>query len=228
MERLQIPHLLDERGQPLSSRLEQLLRRLIPRFRKQFPTLNDDQEVTEIFEEAGRRLERREQRSGPLEEPYGFAWVTLLNIGRSWMCRDPNRLRREMIGTEDGKTVLSTMQAKSGTAKQIEDGVLLREVHDCLTEKEWSVCGSKAVGYSADEIAEELGASPAAANMIFSRAKRKAFRRLSAGPAAPGRGPKGASKGPAAECSVHDDAHGQKADGELTPALPLARIQRGE
>jgi DNA-binding CsgD family transcriptional regulator len=116
-----------------------------------------------------------------------------------------------------------------GTAKQIEDAVRVREAHDCLTEKQWSVCGAKAMGYSAEEIAQELGVSPAAVNMVFSRAKRKVSRRLSARPAAAaGRGPKGASKGPARDRSAHDEAHTQKTDGELTPALRLARIQRRE
>ena len=61
--------------------------------------------------------------------------------------------------------------------------------------------------------------------MVFSRAKRKVCRHLSARPAAaPCRGPKGASKDPARDRSAHDDAHIQKTDGELTPAL--ARRER--
>ena len=62
------------------------------------------------------------------------------------MDRDPNRLRRDTIGAEAGETFLSTLPAKVGTAKQIEDAVRVREAHDCLTEKQWSVCGSKAMG----------------------------------------------------------------------------------
>lgn len=232
MERLQIPHLLDECGQPLNTRLERLLRRFIPRLRKQFPAIRDDElELTEILEEGGRRFVRWEQQSGRSldEQPYRFAWTILFNIGRSWMDRDPTRLRRDTIGAEAGETVFSTLPATLGTAKQIEDAVRVREAHDCLTEKQWSVCGSKAMGYSAEEIAQELGVSPAAVNMVFSRAKRKVSRLLSARPAAAaGRGPKGASKGPARDRSAHDDAHTQKTDGELTPALRLARIQRRE
>jgi len=232
MERLQIPHLLDERGQPFNTRLERLLRRFIPTLRKQFPAIRDDEfELTEILEEGGRRFGKWEQQSGhPLDEqPHRFAWTILFNIGRSRMDRDPNRLRRDTIRAEAGETFLSTLPAKSGTAKQIEDAVRLREAHDCMTEKQWSVCGSKAMGYSAEEIGQELAVSSAAVNMVFSRAKRKVFLRLTARPAAaPGRGTKGASKGIARDRSAHDDAQTQKTDGELTPALRLARIQRRE
>jgi DNA-directed RNA polymerase specialized sigma24 family protein len=232
MERLQIPHLLDERGQPLNTRLERLLRRFIPTLRRQFPAIRDDElELTEILEEGGRRFEKWEQQSGrPLdEEPYRFAWAILFNIGRSRMDRDPNRLRHDTIGAEAGQTVLSTLPSKVGTAKQIEDAVRVREAHDCMTEKQWSVCGSKAMGYSAEEIGEEMGISPAAVNMVFSRAKRKVFRRLTVRLAAAlGRGTKGASKGLARSRSAHNDAHTQNTDGELTPALRLARIQRRE
>jgi hypothetical protein len=232
MERLQIPHLLDERGQPLNTRLDRLLRRFIPTLRKQFPAIRDDElELTEILEEGGRRFGRWEQQSGrPLDQQsYRFAWTILFNIARSWVGRDPNRLRRDTIGAEAGEALLSTLPAKLGTAKQIEDAVRVREAHDCLTEKQWSVCGSKAMGYSAEEIGQELGVSPAAVNMVFSRAKRKVSRRLSARPAAaPGRGPNEASKGPARDRSARDDGHTQKTDGEFTPAIRLARIQRRE
>jgi hypothetical protein len=88
MERLQIPDLLDERGQPLNTRLERLLRRFIPRLRKQFPAISDDElELTEILEEGGRRFGRWEQQSGrPLDEqPYRFAWTILFTLGdRGW------------------------------------------------------------------------------------------------------------------------------------------------
>lgn len=59
MERLQIPHLLDERGQPFSVRIERLLRSCIPKLRHQFPALrNDEILLTQVLEEGGRRLVR--------------------------------------------------------------------------------------------------------------------------------------------------------------------------
>ena len=53
-------------------------------------------------------------------------------------------------------------------------------------------------------------------------------RHLSGRPAAaPGRGSKGALKDPARDRSVHDDAHTQKTDGELTPALGRFNAENG-
>jgi DNA-directed RNA polymerase specialized sigma24 family protein len=232
MERQQIPHLLDERGQPLSPRVERLLRSHIAKLRQQFPALrNDALLLTQVLEEGGRRLERWEQQSGKRldKQSHRFVETILVNIGRSWMLRDANRLRRDTIGAEAGETILSALPATQwGTAKQIEDAVRLREVHDNLTEDQWLVCGLKDAGYSAIEIAETRGGSPAAANMVFSRAKRKLRRLLDAVPlGASDRGRRAASPGAVPEQSAPEQSH-KEADGRLTGALRLVRVQRGK
>src|SRR5438046_2806287 len=48
--------LLDEYGQPLSTRLQDVLLPLAARLRRQFPSLNDDCTLTEVLEESGRRI----------------------------------------------------------------------------------------------------------------------------------------------------------------------------
>jgi DNA-directed RNA polymerase specialized sigma24 family protein len=231
MERQQIPHLLDERGQPLSPRFERLLRSQIPKLCQQFPALrNDALLLTQVLEEGGRRLKRWEQQSGRRldEQSHRFVETIVVNIGKSWVLRDTNRLRRESIGAEDGEAILSTLPATQwGTVKQIEDAVRLREVHDNLTEDQWLVCGLKDAGYSAIEIGEIRGGSAAAANMVFSRAKRKLRRLLDAVPVASNRGRRAASPGVVPEQSAPEPAHTQ-ADGKLTAALRLVRVQRGE
>lgn len=180
MEHLQAPRLLDERGNPLSTRIESALRSLVPKFRRKFPTLQDELELTEILEKAGTKLAVREERSGPIERLHPYAWVTLQRVALSWMRRGSNKLRDRSIGSQAGEAVLSTVASRSGTPEQIEQAILLREALDCLTEDEWLVCHLKIAGYSGEEIARQRGSSTAAANMVFSRAIRK-LRRLKSG-----------------------------------------------
>src|SRR5882672_1101758 len=127
MEHLQTPRLLDERGDPLSSRVEGALRSLVPRFRRQFPAVQDELDLTEILEKAGHRIAARERRSGPIEKLQAYAWVTLKSVVVSWMRRSSHRLTQQTLGSEASEAVLSTVQAPSGTAEQVEQQVLLRE-----------------------------------------------------------------------------------------------------
>src|SRR6266542_2388528 len=75
MEHLQNLRLLDEHGKPLSARIEGVLTRLLPRFQRQFPALQDEVALTELLEEAGRRIANREERLGSIEKLHGYAWV---------------------------------------------------------------------------------------------------------------------------------------------------------
>ena len=232
MERLQIPHLLDERGQPFAAPLERLLRSFIPQLRQQFPALrNDELQLTLVLEEGGRRLTGWEQRSGRRldEQSVRFAWTVVYNIARSWMDRDVNRLQRQTIGAEAGEAILSTVPAtRWGTAQQIEDAVRYREANEKLTEDQQMVCGLKAAGYSASEIAEKRRCSPDAVNMVFSRAKRKLDRLLNGVPAAWNRRPKRRAAGSSPEAPSPDAANTGKPDGELAPAPRLVCVHRRE
>jgi DNA-directed RNA polymerase specialized sigma24 family protein len=177
MENLQVPRLLDERGNPLNTRIEGALRSLVPKLRRSFPAVQDELALTEILEKAGRRIALREQRSGPIESLHGYAWVTLRTIATKWARRGSNRLTQWSVGSEASEAILANVPAQSGTPEQIERDILLREVMDHLTEDELLVCYLKATGYSGEEIARQRGGSTAAANMVFSRAIRK-LRRL--------------------------------------------------
>jgi RNA polymerase sigma factor (sigma-70 family) len=173
MEHLQIPRLLNVRGNPLSERIESALRSLIPRFRRQYPNLQDELVVTSIVEKAGQRIEQREQQSGPIEKLHAYAWVTVKNITASWMRRSSNRSELQRIDSEAGSAILERVPAEAGSPEQIEHAVLLREAMAHLSEDEWRVCNLKMMGYSGEEIARERGSSTAAVNMVFSRATKK-------------------------------------------------------
>jgi hypothetical protein len=60
---------------------------LKPRLRRQFPSLRDDVVITEILEEAGRRIVEHERHVGAIEKLRGYAWVAIQHVATS-------RLRR--------------------------------------------------------------------------------------------------------------------------------------
>jgi DNA-directed RNA polymerase specialized sigma24 family protein len=230
MERPQIPHLLDERGQPLDVRLERLLRGCIPQLCRQFPALrNDELQLTLVLEEGGRRIAGWEQRSGRRldEQSHRFAWIVVFNVARSWMLRDVNRMQGNTIGAEAVEAILSTLPATTwGTPKQVEDALRLQEAHEHLPEDQRSVCESKIVGYSAAQIAEKRGCSADAVNMLFSRAKRR-LRALLGPPSTAAGGARGGSpiavvpEPPSHKCSPN-------ADGKLAPAPRILGVHRRE
>ena len=83
MESLRKFGLIDADGKPVDDRLTKVLNALLPRFRRRFPAIQDDVEITEIFEEAARRISKRERASGPIEKLGGYAWKALESIGVS-------------------------------------------------------------------------------------------------------------------------------------------------
>src|SRR5690349_11239427 len=66
MERVLTISLLDTDGRPFHPRIERVLIQLMPRLRRAFPSFQDEVVLTEIMEEAGRRLRQREQQA-PIE-----------------------------------------------------------------------------------------------------------------------------------------------------------------
>jgi RNA polymerase sigma factor (sigma-70 family) len=169
--------LLDKRGSPLDARIEAVLERLLPRFQRQFPAIRDEFALTEIFEEAGRRIANRERRQGAIEKLHGYAWVTLRSVAASWMRRSASRVTGRTLASDESEAVLSTVPSPSGTPEQIEQEILLREILAQLTPEERLVCVWKKAGFSSQEIAHHRGSSVAAVDTLFSRAKDK-IRRL--------------------------------------------------
>jgi hypothetical protein len=187
--------------------------------------------LTLVLEEGGRRLAGWEQRTGRRldDGSHRFVWKVVLNVGRLWMLLDANRMKRDTIGAEAGEAFLSTLPATWGTARQMENAVRLREVHDNLTEDQWRVMESKMAGYSAVKVAEKRGGSPDAVNMVFSRAKRKLARLLNRVPSgASDRSPEQRTPVPGRESSSSDGADTGRRDGELAPAPRLVCVHRRE
>ncbi|WP_291984262.1 sigma-70 family RNA polymerase sigma factor [Luteitalea sp.] len=162
--------LIDSNGQPFDGRIARVLQKIAPRLRREFPALEDDVVVTEVLEEAGRRIVRQETKAGPLEKLHGFAWVTIRNVAKSRL-----KTGREQITRLEARGDVFTLPlaAQEGSPEQIERVLLLKEALASLSEDERQICLFKTLGYSTDEIARQQQRTPGAVDTMFCRAKQK-------------------------------------------------------
>jgi RNA polymerase sigma factor (sigma-70 family) len=208
--------LVDRNGKPLDGRIERVLGRLLPRLRRQFPALRDDVALTEVMEEAGRRIAHREERAGPIEKIHGYAWVTMRCVATSHIRRGSIRLIQNTLESEASQAQIASVAAEHGSAEQIERDILLREVLDKLSAEERLVCVWKKAGFSSQEIAQFQGRSVVAVDTLFSRAKQKLRDAL-------GISKEDRQTSPAASVQRHerrplDDEDTETADGTNRPA----------
>jgi DNA-directed RNA polymerase specialized sigma24 family protein len=172
MEHLRTIGLLDSDGQPFHPRIERVLIQLLPRLRREFPSLQDEVGLAEIMEEAGRRIRHREER-GPIERLHGYAWVTVRSIAMSRMRLGSSKLSQKTLDSEAGHARLLATPTSRGTAAEVEQTVLLRELLQTLSREERMICLWKKAGFSSQEIALHQGRTVVAIDTIFSRAKQK-------------------------------------------------------
>jgi DNA-directed RNA polymerase specialized sigma24 family protein len=165
--------LLDRQGRPLASHLQEVLGSLVPRLLRQFPMLNDDLLLTEVLEEAGRRVADHEGKRGALDRLRGFTWVTLRNVATSRMGRQSTRLSQRTLPSEESQTALSALTSEWSSQGEIERDILFREVLTSLAPDERVVCVWKLAGFSSREIARHRRSSVAAVDALFWRVKQK-------------------------------------------------------
>ena len=67
MERSHAHRVIGRNGALLPDRIQRALDDLCPRLIRHFPDLQDDIALTDVIEEAGRRIALREERGGPLK-----------------------------------------------------------------------------------------------------------------------------------------------------------------
>ena len=171
-------HLLGSDGQLLRPSLEQALLDLMGKFQRHFPSIRDELSLIEIFEEAGRRIEQREQRAGPIARLHPYAWVTLKSVAASRLRRGAGRLAQRIVSSEDAETALDLVPAGFGAAADIESRILLREVLEVLTPHERLVCLLKRAGHSSREIAERRGSTAAAVDTLWLRVRQRVRRQF--------------------------------------------------
>ena len=173
MENLRKLGFLGADGKPLDERLSKVLNALLPRFRRRFPAIQDDVEVTEAFEEAARRITKRERASGPIEKLGGYAWKALESIGVSLQRRGSMQIRFNRVESRTGPDIVSQLRAWDGSVEEIERGILLRQIEEHMTPEEKWIFNLKAFGYSSEEIAKLRGSSVNSVDKVMSRLKQK-------------------------------------------------------
>ena len=173
--------LVNETGGPLDPRIERVLMKMLPRFRRQFPSFRDEVALVEVLEEAAKRIARRERRRGAIAHLPGYAWVTMRTVATSRLRRGDARIMERIVPAAEGAALLSAAGATSHTAADLERSVLHRQVLAMLTPTERRICAMKTAGFSTQQIARRLRRSATSVDTLFSRAKVK-VRRL-AGPA---------------------------------------------
>ena len=178
MEHLRTIGLLDSDGQPFDPRIERVLLRLLPRLRREFPSLQDEVGLAEIMEEAGRRIRHREER-GPIERLHGYAWVTVRSVATSRMRLGSSKLNQKTLDSEAGSARLLATPTSRGTAAEVEQRILLGELLRTLSREERMICLWKKAGFSSQEIALHQQRTVMAIDTIFSRAKEKIRKALS-------------------------------------------------
>lgn len=172
MEQLRNVTLLDEDGNPVDDRIAETLRRLEPKFRRQFPNIQDDVAAT-LVGEAASKVARHVRVSGPLEKPFGFAWKVLKNLGLSALRGRSIELHRTRLVAADGDDVVSRLRALDHSSARIENSLFLEEAKAYMTDAERAVYILKLAGYTSEEIAAERGSSVGSVDVAFTRVKKK-------------------------------------------------------
>ena len=177
MESWNTPSLVDEHGTPFDERLQLALRRARSQFRREFTDLTDDVVVTEVLEEAGRRIREHERLEGDVQDLPAYTWVTVQNIGRSRRRRPTMRVIRRSLDADDSGVALGQLAATEGSPCRLESAVLVREVFNRLSDADRELLEFKKLGFSGRQIAARTGKTVTNVNITFFRLRRK-LRRL--------------------------------------------------
>ena len=169
--------LLDEYGQPLSTRLQRVLLPLTARLQRQFPALNDDCTLTEVLEESGRRIAAREERKGPLDNLHAYAWVVVRRMATLRLRHDQWAVASATLTSAESEMALRGMPAGFATSEQIFNDMLCKELLAQLNAIEQHIVKGKHAGQSDDEIARGCGTSRRTIFNAWRRLKRKMLNR---------------------------------------------------
>ena len=178
--------LLDEYGQPLSTRLQSVLLPLTARLQRQFPALNDDCTLTEVLEESGRRIAAREERKGSLDNLHAYAWVVVRRMATLRLRHDQWAVASATLTSAESEMALRGMPAGFATSEQIFNHMLCKELLAHLSPIEQDIVKGKNAGQSDDEIARGCGTSRRTIVNAWRRLKRKMLSRTQGVNARPG------------------------------------------
>ena len=137
MENVRNLRLVDGSGRPFDAR-ESALSRMLPRLRREFPSIQDEVVLWQILEEAGRRIVHRESNRGPIEKINGYAWVTIRSVTNSMLRQRSGQMLQRTLASEASGGALARTTATDGCKEQIEQNILIRELLAPLTPDELS------------------------------------------------------------------------------------------
>ncbi len=161
--------LADVDGQPLSEHIHSVLRDLLPRFKRTFPQIRDDAQVSDILEGAGQRIAAREKQLGRVSELHRYAWVALKNAAVSVQRRSEGKIQSSSMSYSDAEWLLGRLSSTFGSPGAIEQCVLLKQALDLLTPEERLIAIRRQAGFSDREIAEHVNTSAAAIGQKYFR-----------------------------------------------------------
>lgn len=164
---------LDSDGSPLEPRIQRVLRVLRLRFGDRLSRIDGDVFVTEVFEDAGRRIVAHEGAHGRVEDLEAFAWTVVLNVARSRLARSSMRIIGATLDHEASDAVLRTLHTSDGSREQIETDVLVQQLLARMTPEERDLYWWKAWGHSVREIARACGKSEGHVNTLVYRMRLK-------------------------------------------------------
>jgi RNA polymerase sigma factor (sigma-70 family) len=168
------PGYVDEAGEPLDQHVQEVLRALLPRFRRDFPTIRDETIIADIMESAGRRVAAAERRLGRRLEkselaPYAFVTIRSVAVSRVRL----NSFAQANAELTESTGILSAVPATIGSPEAMEREILLREILAMLAPEERRIVILKSAGFSSEEIGERVGASASSVDMQYSRLRAR-------------------------------------------------------
>lgn len=168
------PAFVDETGQPLPEHIQDALRAMLPRARREFATLRDETIFTDVMEAAGRRVVEAERRLGPLNDGlHGYCWAAVRSVAVSRLRRMREGLNHATLEVPDNLGSESSASSSHGSPETIEREILLREIFAMLSPEERRLALLKKAGFSSAEIGRRRGKSRESVDMMYSRVRAK-------------------------------------------------------
>ena len=165
--------LLDEFGQPLSARLQNVLVPLGTQLRRDYPALTDECMLTEVLEESGRRIAAREERKGEVTNLPDYAWIVAKRIAALRIRCGEWAVASATLPSDASETALRYLPAGFATSEQIFNELLCKELTSDLGPSDWAIVRGKQLGHSDDELALGCGTSSRTVYNTWKRLKRK-------------------------------------------------------
>lgn len=164
---------VDQRGQPFDDRLQEALRSVAPRLRREFPSIRDEVTFTEILEEAGQLIAQREATKGRVGRLRGYAWMTARNVANARLRRPAVRHHLATFEHNGEPATLSKLAARTDTAEAVQRDVEIGEVLAMMSTREHAISVRKLLGFTTVEIGTSFRMSPSAVDTMFCRAKQR-------------------------------------------------------